>query len=88
MPSSRQEDASSASMSRSTTSKRGASASKGSTFASPDLDAHWKRVEAWGVEVSDLVETDWMNFFIVRDLDDHEIVFAVTDPEIHGTDPW
>jgi hypothetical protein len=35
-----------------------------------------------------VVETGWMDYFIVRDPDGHEIVFAVTDPERHPKDPW
>ena len=57
-------------------------------FRVRDLDAHRTRLQARGVAFGDTVETDWMDFFIVRDADGHEIVIAVTDPERHGTDPW
>jgi hypothetical protein len=29
-----------------------------------------------------------MDMFISRDLDGHEIVFALTDPSKHPIDPW
>ena len=57
-------------------------------FRVRDLDAHRARLQARDVAVGETVETDWMDFFIVRDADGHEIVIAVTDPERHGTDPW
>ena len=53
-----------------------------------DLDAHRARLQARDVAVGETVKTDWMDFFIVRDADGHEIVIALTDPERHGTDPW
>jgi predicted enzyme related to lactoylglutathione lyase len=57
-------------------------------FRVRDLEAHRARLEARDVAVGETVKTDWMDFFIVRDADGHEIVIAVTDPERHGTDPW
>lgn len=57
-------------------------------FRVRDLDAHRARLEARDVAVGETVKTDWMDFFIVRDADGHEIVFAFTDPELHGTNPW
>ena len=57
-------------------------------FRVGDLDAHRARLEARDVAVGETVRTDWMDFFIVRDADGHEIVIALTDPERHGTDPW
>lgn len=53
-----------------------------------DLDAHRRRVAARGLEPGEIVRTDWMDMFFVRDPDGHEIVFAVTDPERHTIDPW
>ena len=57
-------------------------------FRVRDLDAHRARLEAHDVAVGETVRTDWMDFFIVRDADGHEIVFAFTDSEQHGTNPW
>ncbi len=57
-------------------------------FRVEDLTAHRSRVAAWGGEPGVIVETGWMDFFIVGDVDGHEIVFAVTDPEKHGSNPW
>lgn len=53
-----------------------------------ELEQHRSRVEAWGGEPGEVVETAWMDYFIVRDPDGHEVVFAVTDPERHSIDPW
>ena len=57
-------------------------------FRVRDLYLHRARVVAWGAEPSDIRETDWMDMFIVRDPDGHEIVFAFTDPAKHSIDPW
>jgi len=57
-------------------------------FRVEDLARHRARVAAWGAEPGPVVETGWMDYFIVRDPDGHEIVFAVTDPERHPIDPW
>lgn len=57
-------------------------------FRVRDLDAHRRRVEAQGVEVGEVVRRSWMDFFTVRDLDGNDIVFAVTDPERHVSQPW
>lgn len=57
-------------------------------FRVQDLGRHRARVAAWGAEPSEVVETAWMDYFIVRDPDGHEIVFAATDPERHAIDPW
>ncbi|MFW6198362.1 MAG: VOC family protein [Acidobacteriota bacterium] len=53
-----------------------------------DLEAHRERLAGRGAEPSEILETDWMDMCIVRDPDGHEIVFAVTDPDRHGMDPW
>lgn len=52
-----------------------------------DLDAHRRRVEAWGLTVKSSRETDWMDYIVVADPDGHEIVFAETG-ERHPIDPW
>jgi predicted enzyme related to lactoylglutathione lyase len=57
-------------------------------FRVRDLAAHRARVVAWGGEPGKIKETDWMDMFIVRDPDGHEIVFAFTDPDKHSIDPW
>lgn len=57
-------------------------------FRLEDLEAHRERVVARGVEPGEIRRTDWMDMFLVRDPDGNEIVFAVTDPDRHGTDPW
>lgn len=57
-------------------------------FRIEDLARHRARVVAWGAEPGAVVETAWMDYFIVRDPDGNEIVFAVTDPERHSIDPW
>lgn len=57
-------------------------------FRVEDLAAHRKRVTAWGGEPGPVQETAWMDLFTVVDPDGHEIVFAVTDPEIHTVNPW
>lgn len=53
-----------------------------------DLHAHRSRVRAWGAEPGEIRKTAWMDMFIVRDPDGNEIVFAVTDPERHSSNPW
>lgn len=57
-------------------------------FRVRDLDAHRDRVIAWGGDPGAIRKTDWMDMFIVRDPDGHEIVFAFTDPARHSIDPW
>ncbi len=57
-------------------------------FRVRDLVAHRAGVEARGGEPGPLRETGWMDFFIAVDPDGHEIVFALTDPDKHTTDPW
>ena len=57
-------------------------------FRVQDLAAHRARVEARQGDPGEIVETDWMDMFIVRDPDGHEIVFAATDPAKHSIDPW
>jgi len=57
-------------------------------FRVTDLARQRERVLAAGGTAGDVIETDWMDMFIVRDADGHEIVFAVTDPSRHSVDPW
>ena len=57
-------------------------------FRVQDLEVHRSRVASWGGEPGPVNKTDWMDMFIVRDADGHEIVFALTDPERHSIDPW
>jgi predicted enzyme related to lactoylglutathione lyase len=57
-------------------------------FRVRDLGAHRSRVAAWGGNPGTITKTDWMDMFIVRDPDGHEIVFAFTDPARHTIDPW
>ena len=57
-------------------------------FRVRDLSAHRSRVAAWGGEPGEIKKTSWMDMFIVRDPDGNEIVFAVTDPSRHSSNPW
>jgi predicted enzyme related to lactoylglutathione lyase len=57
-------------------------------FRIRDLSAHRVRVAARGGEPGAIKKTDWMDMFVVRDPDGHEIVFAFTDAEEHSIDPW
>jgi predicted enzyme related to lactoylglutathione lyase len=57
-------------------------------FRVRDLLAHRFRVLAWGGAPEEIKTTAWMDMFLVRDPDGNEIVFAVTDPARHRTNPW
>jgi pimeloyl-ACP methyl ester carboxylesterase/predicted enzyme related to lactoylglutathione lyase len=57
-------------------------------FRVEDLQAHRSRVSARGGEPGEIKTTSWMDMFVVRDPDGNEIVFAVTDPERHSSNPW
>jgi len=57
-------------------------------FRVKDLTAHRSRVQAWGGEPGEIKATAWMDMFIVTDPDGNEIVFAVTDPGRHASNPW
>lgn len=57
-------------------------------FRVDDVGAHRHRVADRGGSPGELIETDWMDMFIVRDPDGHQIVFAATDPGKHPVDPW
>lgn len=57
-------------------------------FRVDDVGAHRAIVADRGGSPGELIETDWMDMFIVRDLDGHQIVFAATDPGKHSVDPW
>jgi predicted enzyme related to lactoylglutathione lyase len=57
-------------------------------FRVENLERHRARVLAWGGTPGEIKETAWMNMFVVKDPDGNEIVFAVTDPKVHSSDPW
>jgi len=57
-------------------------------FRVRDLAAHRTRVAARGGEPGKIERTAWMDMFVVRDPDGHEIVFASTAPGKHSVDPW
>jgi catechol 2,3-dioxygenase-like lactoylglutathione lyase family enzyme len=57
-------------------------------FRVRDLEAHHRYVEERGAEAGEIIRRSWMDFFTVRDPDGNEIVFAVTDPERHTSQPW
>ncbi len=57
-------------------------------FRVEDLRAHRSRVRARGGEPGEIIETAWMDLFIVRDPDGNEIAFAETDPDRHTSNPW
>jgi predicted enzyme related to lactoylglutathione lyase len=57
-------------------------------FRVTDLPGHLARIAEAGGAPGDMIETDWMDMFIVRDADGHEIVFAYSDPSEHPIDPW
>lgn len=52
------------------------------------VEPHRSLVAERGGSPGELIETDWMDMFIVRDLDGHQIVFAETDASRHTIDPW
>ena len=57
-------------------------------FRVHDLEAHSRYVEANGIDVPEIYRRDWMDYFIVKDLDGNTVVFAVTDSERHTSEPW
>ena len=57
-------------------------------FRVQDVDAHHRRVKAWGVAATPIRDTAWMRMFAVTDPDGHRIYFAATDPAVHTFDPW
>lgn len=57
-------------------------------FRVEDLEGHRSRVLAWGGAPGEIKLTGWMDMFMVRDPDGNEIVFALTDPERHSSNPW
>lgn|GEM_PF-2452808 len=56
-------------------------------FRVKDLQAHHRRVVAWGAKAGDIQDRPWMRMFLVTDPDGHRIYFAFTDNAIHGN-PW
>lgn len=57
-------------------------------FRVHDVRAHRSDLVSQGIVPGELLERDWMDMFIVRDPDGHQIVFAETDSTRHSTDPW
>ena len=57
-------------------------------FRVQDLNAHRRFVESHGVEVTEILQRTWMDYFLVKDLDGNTVVFAVTDSERHTSEPW
>lgn len=57
-------------------------------FRVKDLAAHRARVLARGGNPGEIKKTSWMDMFFVHDPDGNEIVFAVTDPGRHSSNPW
>ena len=56
-------------------------------FRVEDLEAHHRRVSAWGADVGKIKDRPWMRMFWVKDTDGHRIYFAFTDDAVHGN-PW
>ena len=57
-------------------------------FRVQDLNAHRRYVETHGIEVKEIFQRSWMDYFLIKDLDGNIIVFAVTDSERHTSEPW
>jgi predicted enzyme related to lactoylglutathione lyase len=57
-------------------------------FRVRDVGHQRAHVLSQGGLAGEITETDWMDMFIVRDPDGHQIVFAATDPAKHSVDPW
>ncbi len=57
-------------------------------FRVHDLNSHRRYVESHGVEVKEIFQRSWMDYFVVKDLDGNTVVFAVTDAERHTSEPW
>lgn len=56
-------------------------------FRVKDLDAHHRRIRAFGVAATPIRRRPWMDMFRVTDPDGHRIYFAYTDDAVHGN-PW
>ncbi|MHC4697884.1 MAG: VOC family protein [Planctomycetota bacterium] len=56
-------------------------------FRVKDLDAHHRRVHAWGGRPGTINDKPWMKMFRVTDPDGHQIYFALTEDAVHGN-PW
>lgn len=57
-------------------------------FRVKDVDAHYRRVKAWGIDADPLCDTDWMRMFSVTDPDGYKITFGATRAGVHKIDPW
>ena len=56
-------------------------------FRVNDLDAHHRRVVAWGASPGPIKKRSWMDMFHVLDADGNVIYFAYSNDEVHGN-PW
>ena len=57
-------------------------------FRVQDLNAHRRYVETHGIEVKEIFQRSWMDYFLIKDLYGNIVVFAVTDSERHTSEPW
>jgi catechol 2,3-dioxygenase-like lactoylglutathione lyase family enzyme len=57
-------------------------------FRVQDIAAHRRYVEAHGIGVKEIFQRNWMDYFLIKDLDGNIVVFAVTDSERHTSEPW
>jgi len=57
-------------------------------FRVKDLEEQHFRIITHGGQPGEIKKTSWMDMFTVLDPDGNEIVFAVTDPERHNSNPW
>jgi len=52
------------------------------------LAEHRSRIQSRSGAPGEIIETDWMDMFIVRDSDGHEVVDLAADSTKHTIDPW
>ena len=57
-------------------------------FRVQDIDAHRRYVGTHGIDVTEIFQRNWMDYFLIKDLDGNIVVFAVTDSERHTSEPW
>lgn len=57
-------------------------------FRVSDVHEHWNLVASGPGNPGEIRETEWMDMFVVRDPDGHQIVFAATNLAKHSIDPW
>ena len=53
-----------------------------------DVRLAFEKISAQYNNVSEIKETDWMDFFAITDPDGNEIILAETNPERHSIYPW